>query len=33
MPTSIQVENLSKLYRLGNIGTGTLSNDIKRFGI
>ncbi len=31
MPTSIQVENLSKLYRLGNIGTGTLSNDIQRW--
>jgi len=27
----IQVENLSKLYRLGEIGTGTLSHDINRF--
>ncbi len=25
----ISVENLSKIYRLGQIGTGTLSNDLK----
>lgn len=27
----IKVENLSKLYRLGVIGTGTLSHDLNRF--
>ncbi|KUG09534.1 ABC transporter ATP-binding protein [Solirubrum puertoriconensis] len=27
---AIQVENLSKLYRLGEIGTGTLSHDLNR---
>ena len=27
--TVISVENLSKVYRLGQIGTGTLSNDLK----
>lgn len=27
----IEVENLSKLYRLGNIGTGTLSHDLNRW--
>ena len=31
MATSIKVENLSKLYRLGEIGTGTISQDIERF--
>jgi len=29
MTTVISVENLSKAYRLGQIGTGTLSNDMK----
>jgi len=29
MPTVISVENLSKSYRLGQIGTGTLTNDLK----
>jgi len=29
MPTVIQVENLSKSYQLGVIGTGTLTNDLK----
>jgi len=29
MTTVISVENLSKEYRLGQIGTGTLSNDLK----
>jgi lipopolysaccharide transport system ATP-binding protein len=29
--TVIKVENLSKQYRLGNIGTGTVSHDINRF--
>src|SRR5262245_2633015 len=27
----IQVENLSKQYRLGDIGTGSLSHDINRW--
>jgi lipopolysaccharide transport system ATP-binding protein len=31
MPTVIKVENLSKAYQLGEIGTGTLSNDFQRF--
>lgn len=31
MPTSIKVENLSKLYRLGEIGTGTISKDLDRW--
>lgn len=29
--TAIQVENLSKQYRLGMVGTGTLKHDINRF--
>jgi len=28
---AIKVENLSKLYRLGQIGTGTLSHDLNRY--
>jgi lipopolysaccharide transport system ATP-binding protein len=28
---AIKIENLSKLYRLGQIGTGTLSHDLNRF--
>lgn len=31
MNTVINVENLSKLYRLGEIGTGTISKDIQRW--
>ena len=31
MQPIIKVENLSKQYRLGNIGTGTLSHDLKRW--
>jgi lipopolysaccharide transport system ATP-binding protein len=31
MASSIIVENLSKIYRLGEIGTGTISQDIERF--
>jgi lipopolysaccharide transport system ATP-binding protein len=31
MPIAIKVENLSKAYQLGEIGTGTLSNDLKRW--
>ncbi len=29
MSTVIKVENLSKLYRLGQVGTGTMSNDLN----
>ncbi|MFN9114376.1 MAG: ATP-binding cassette domain-containing protein, partial [Bacteroidota bacterium] len=28
---AIKVENLSKIYRLGEIGTGTVSRDIQRW--
>lgn len=31
MKPIIKIENLSKLYRLGTIGTGTLRNDFKRW--
>lgn len=31
METVIKVENLSKQYRLGVVGTGTLSHDLKRW--
>ena len=31
MSTVIQVSNLSKLYRLGEIGTGTISLDLERW--
>jgi lipopolysaccharide transport system ATP-binding protein len=31
MPTSIKVENLSKIYRLGQIGTGTIGQDVQRW--
>lgn len=31
MSKVIEVKNLSKAYQLGEIGTGTLSNDLKRF--
>jgi lipopolysaccharide transport system ATP-binding protein len=27
----IQVENLSKVYQIGQIGTGTISRDLERF--
>ena len=30
---AIQVENLSKAYQLGQIGTGTISQDLERFWI
>lgn len=30
---AIRFENISKLYRLGKIGTGTLSHDLKRWWI
>jgi len=29
--TVIKIENLSKLYRLGEVGTGTLSHDLNRW--
>lgn len=29
--TAIKVENLSKIYRLGEIGTGTISHDLERW--
>jgi lipopolysaccharide transport system ATP-binding protein len=28
---AIRIENVSKLYRLGEVGTGTLSNDLNRW--
>ncbi len=31
MPIAIKVENLSKAYQLGQIGTGTISRDIERW--
>ncbi|WP_244214358.1 ABC transporter ATP-binding protein [Pedobacter jejuensis] len=31
MPTAIKVENLSKAYQLGQIGTGTISRDLERW--
>ena len=29
--TIIRIENLSKEYRLGEVGTGTLSHDLQRW--
>ncbi|MFN9799968.1 MAG: ABC transporter ATP-binding protein, partial [Bacteroidota bacterium] len=31
MSTAIQAEQVSKLYHLGEIGTGTLSRDLERW--
>lgn len=31
MSIAIKVENLSKLYRLGEVGTGSISHDLNRF--
>jgi lipopolysaccharide transport system ATP-binding protein len=31
MPTAIRIENVSKLYRLGTVTTGTLAHDINRW--
>ncbi|GAB3531488.1 ABC transporter ATP-binding protein [Pontibacter brevis] len=31
MSTAIKVENLSKQYRLGEVGTGTISHDLNRW--
>ena len=30
---AISVENVSKIYRLGEIGTGTLSSDVNRWWV
>ena len=29
--TVIELNNISKLYRLGEVGTGTLSHDLNRW--
>lgn len=31
MTTSIKIENVSKLYRLGTVGTGTIAHDLNRW--
>ena len=31
MAIAIKVENLSKAYQLGQIGTGTISRDLERW--
>ncbi len=31
MPTAIEFDNISKLYRLGLVSTGTLAHDLKRW--
>ena len=31
MSTAIHIENVAKLYRLGVIGTGTISHDLNRW--
>ena len=31
MATAIEFNNISKLYRLGLVGTGTLGQDLKRW--
>ena len=31
MPPVIKIENLSKAYQLGDIGTGTISRDLERY--
>jgi len=31
MPTAIKLENVSKQYRLGQVGTGTISHDLNRW--
>lgn len=33
MSTAIKVENLSKIYQIGEIGTGTLSRDLERWWV
>ncbi|RYZ53437.1 MAG: ABC transporter ATP-binding protein, partial [Sphingobacteriales bacterium] len=29
--TTIKAENIGKLYRLGEVGTGTISHDLNRW--
>ena len=31
MPLTIQIEDVSKIYRIGQIGTGTISHDLNRW--
>jgi lipopolysaccharide transport system ATP-binding protein len=31
MTTAIKIENVSKLYRLGTVGTGTMAHDLNRW--
>jgi lipopolysaccharide transport system ATP-binding protein len=31
MPIAIKIESVSKLYRLGTVGTGTISHDLNRW--
>ena len=31
MTVVLKAENISKQYRLGQVGTGTLSHDLRRF--
>ena len=31
MSTVLRIENLDKIYRLGEVGTGTLSHDLNRW--
>ncbi len=31
MPTAIRIESVSKLYRLGTVGTGTMAHDLNRW--
>ena len=31
MSVAIKIENVSKLYRLGTVGTGTISHDLNRW--
>jgi lipopolysaccharide transport system ATP-binding protein len=31
MTTAIKIESVSKLYRLGTVGTGTLAHDLNRW--
>jgi len=33
MSIAIKVENLSKIYQIGEIGTGTLSRDMERWWV
>ena len=30
-PLAIKAENISKQYRLGEVGTGTITHDLNRF--